>query len=131
MRTSAGKEISLAMDSAEKVDLAEQQKRATAFPWPIKAQLTPGSEMQTYTLTSPFHSSGSEIRHLMLRPTDAPGATFEIESIRLVFRKEHLASIASGVAWQGLKEIYRESLAARAPEAIGFTITLIIGKLAS
>jgi arylsulfatase A-like enzyme len=124
MRVSAGKEISLATDSAEKVDLAEQQKRASAFPWPTKAQLTPGTEIQTYTLTSPFHSPGSQLRHLMLRPTDAAGATFEIESIRLIFRKEHLATIESGVAWQGLKEIYRESLAARAPEAIDFTVAL-------
>ena len=83
MRVSAGKEMSLATDSAEKVDLAEQQKRASAFPWPTKTQLTPGAEIQTYTLTSPFHSPGSQLRHLMLRPTDAAGATFEIESVRL------------------------------------------------
>jgi arylsulfatase A-like enzyme len=61
---------------------------------------------------------------VLLRPTDAPGATFDIESVRLIFRKEHLASIPSGVAWQGLKEIYRESLAARAPETIDFTVKL-------
>ena len=29
---------------------------------------------------------------------------------------------ASGVAWQGLKEIYRESIAARAPETATFTV---------
>ena len=124
MRVSAGKEIAIESDRAEKVDLAELQKRSKSFPWVVKTQLRPGSEIQTYTLTSPFHAPGSELRHLMLRPTDAAGATFEIESIRLVFRKEYLATIASGVAWQGLKEIYRESLAARAPEAIDFTVTL-------
>jgi arylsulfatase A-like enzyme len=124
IRVSAGKEIALATEGEEKVDLGEQVKRATAFPWPVKTELRPGSEVQTYTLTSPFHSPGTQLRHLMLRPTDAAGATFEIESIRLIFRKEHLATIASGVAWQGLKEIYRESLAARAPETIGFTVTL-------
>jgi arylsulfatase A-like enzyme len=124
MRVSAGKEVSLSIDGAEKVDLAAQEGRAASFPWPFRTQLRPGSEMQTYTLTSVFHSSGNQIRHILLRPTDAPGATVEIESVRLIFRKEHLAGISSGVAWQGLKEIYRESLAARAPETIDFTVTL-------
>ena len=124
MRVSAGKEISMESESGEKVDLAELQKRASAFPWPVKTSLRPGNAIETYTLTSPFHSPSSQLRHLILRPTDAEGATFEIESIRLIFRKEHLATIASGVAWQGLKEIYRESLAARAPETIDFTVTL-------
>ena len=124
MRVSAGKEISLTLDGAEKVDLGQQKGRAASFPWPFKAQLRPGNDFQTYTLTSAFHSSGNEIRHILLRPTDAAGATFEIESLRLIFRKEHLAGIASGVTWQGLKEIYRESLAARSPETIEFTVTV-------
>ncbi len=124
MRVSAGRELSVAIDGGEKIDLAEQKGRAASFPWPFKTQLRPGSEIQTYTLTSAFHSSGNEIRHILVRPTDAAGATFEIESVRLIFRKEHLAGISSGVAWQGLKEIYRESLAARAPETIDITVTL-------
>lgn len=122
MRVSAGKEISVTIEGAEKVDLAEQKVRAATFQWPFKTQLRPGSEIQTYTLTSAFRSPGNRIRHILVRPTDAAGATFDIESIRLIFRKEHLAGISSGVAWQGLKEIFRESLAARAPETIEFTV---------
>src|SRR6267142_1104012 len=59
----------------------------------------------------------ADIRHILIRPTDAAGATFEIESIRLVFRKEFLAGIPSGVSWQGLSEIYHETIVSRAPES--------------
>lgn len=119
MRVSAGDQVSFASAGGEKLNLEQQR----AFPWPMAAPLVPG-EMQTYTLTMAMHTSGSQMRHLLLRPTDVAGAAFEIESVRLIFRKEHLASIASGVTWQGLKEIYRESLAARAPETVSFTVTL-------
>jgi arylsulfatase A-like enzyme len=124
LRASAGAQVSLTISTEERVDLQEERRRARGFAWSMSAPLTPGDSVLTYTLTTPFHMSGGQMRHLLLRPTDAAGATFEIESVRVVFRKEHLATIESGVAWQGLKEIYRESLAARAPEAIDFTVTL-------
>ena len=124
MRTSAGGQMSLAISTEEKTNLEDERQRARGLAWPLTAQLTAGDEIRTYSLTTPFHTSGREVRHLLLRPTDAAGASFEIESVRLVFRKEHLATIQSGVAWQGLKEIYRESLAARAPETIAFSVTL-------
>src|SRR6202035_3044865 len=63
-------------------------------------------------------------RHVVLRPTDAAGASFEIESVRLVWRREHLAAIPSGVSWQGLSEIYHETLMARAPEELRFRLTV-------
>jgi arylsulfatase A-like enzyme len=66
----------------------------------------------------------SDIRHVLLRPTDESGAEFEIESVRLTFRKEYLASIPSGVSWQGLSEIYRETLVTRSPEIARFALTL-------
>ena len=60
----------------------------------------------------------------MIRPTDAAGATFEIESVRLVYGRSTWPGIPSGVGWQGLKEIYREI--ARGPRARShrFTVTL-------
>ena len=60
----------------------------------------------------------------MIRPTDAKDATFAIESVRLVTRTEHLASIPAGVGWQGLQQIYRESLVAHAPETMQFDVQL-------
>ena len=44
--------------------------------------------------------------------------------VQLVFRKEHLASIPSGISWQGLSEIYRESIVARSPEEVRFNLNL-------
>ena len=40
------------------------------------------------------------------------GADFAIESVRVVFRREHLSEVPSGVSWQGLRDIFRETLAA-------------------
>jgi arylsulfatase A-like enzyme len=66
--------------------------------------------------------SGSRLRHLLLRPTDAADADFAVESVRLVFRREHLASVPSGVSWQGLRDVFRETLVTRAPETVRFEV---------
>ena len=123
MRVSAvspGGQLSLTVEGRDKVDLDELAKAGDGF-W-LKTPVTAGTEMQTVTLTPPLHVVGSTLKHLIIKPTDQAGATFEIESVRIIFRKEFLAGITSGVAWQGLKEIYRESIAARAPETATFTV---------
>lgn len=126
MKVSAGGNVSAQTARAEKLDVPRQVDMAKGIGggFLARAPLTPGGEMQTYTLTPLLHVVGTTTQHILLRPTDVTGATFEIESVRLIFRKEHLASIASGVTWQGLKEIYRESLAARSPERIDMPVTL-------
>jgi arylsulfatase len=125
-RVSRGSNLAISFRGSEKVDLAEIADGGKRFPWALSTPLLPGDELQTYrfnvsasTLTS---VDSSDTRHVLLRPTDAAGADFEIESIRLVFRKEHLASIASGVGWQGLGEVYRESIVSRSPEKLRFGI---------
>jgi arylsulfatase A-like enzyme len=126
IKVSAGETVSAQTARAEKLDINQQVQMAKGLGggFGLRASLTPGGEMQTYTLTPMLHVVGTTTQHVLLRPTDVAGATFEIESVRLVFRKEHLASIASGVTWQGLKEIYRESLASRAPERIDVPVDL-------
>ncbi|HLQ22607.1 MAG TPA: sulfatase, partial [Gemmatimonadales bacterium] len=64
------------------------------------------------------------IRHLLIRPADASGVDFAIESLRLVFRREQLAGVPSGVGWQGLRDIFRETLVTRSPETVRFPVTL-------
>ena len=64
------------------------------------------------------------IQRLLIRPTNAADARFSIESARLVFRKERLASIDSGPGWHGLGEIFRETLVSRAPETMKMKLTL-------
>ena len=60
----------------------------------------------------------SRTRHIVIRPTDVAGATFAIESVRLISRREHLASIPAGVGWQGLaRGLSRNARLARARDA--------------
>jgi arylsulfatase A-like enzyme len=83
-----------------------------------------GEEVRTYTLRSSLPIAASRVRHMYIRPTDVAGADFAIESIRFVFRKEYLAGIESGIGFQGMSEIYRESIVSRAPETIRVPIEL-------
>ena len=124
LRVSAGGNFSLSLKSAEKVDLAKAVAEAKERPWRMKTPIIAGNEMRAYTLRSLFPVKGSEIRHLLMRPSDASGARFAIESVRFVFRKEHLASVPSGIGWQGLSEVYHETLVARSPETIRLKLRL-------
>jgi arylsulfatase A-like enzyme len=85
--------------------------------------------MRTYRLAvgNSFITGGmalADIRHLMVRPTDEAGAEFEIESVRLIFRSEQLAGVATGVGWHGLSEIWREALVTRAPATVSYGLEL-------
>ena len=89
----------------------------------VSMPLEPGPEFRTYRLTTdgfplPLQDRGQwlRIRSIMLEPTDADGADFAIESIRLISRKEHLRSIATGPGWQGLGYVERETLVSRSPK---------------
>jgi hypothetical protein len=108
---------------ADPVDFPFEAELAKTFPWPLTTPLVAG-DVQTYSL----RGSGSVVtrgrRRLLVRPTDRAGATFEIESVRLVTRREHLGEVTSGLSWQGLAEVYREALVARAPETIRFRVRL-------
>jgi arylsulfatase A-like enzyme len=124
MRASAGASVAFDVDDSEKLDKDEVLQGARDFPPSASAALAPGGEMQTLSLRSRFSIPLSTARHVFVRPSDQPGADFAIESIRLVSRREHLASVASGVGWQGLSEVYKESLVARSPETIKLRMTL-------
>jgi arylsulfatase A-like enzyme len=122
LRVSAGSRLSVGFVADEKLNRDTALDYARNFTWEFGGPVVPGDEMRTYTLRTTVHVLSSRARHVFLRPTDAKGATFEIESLRFVFRKEHLASVASGLGWQGLAEVYRETLVARAPETLRFDV---------
>jgi hypothetical protein len=121
-RVSAGTTLAVTSRESDRVDLKDVVDPTDIFNWRTTAPLVAGTEMRTYTLRPAFPVSARELRHLFVRPTDAAGATFEIESVRVVFSREHLAGRPSGVSWEGLSETYRESLVARAPETIHFHV---------
>jgi arylsulfatase A-like enzyme len=124
LRVSSGANLSLTSSPAPTVDLERQLALARTIPWLIKTPLVPGDKVQTYTITPPAPISGPRIRHIMIRPTDAAGAEFAIESVRLIFRREHLAGVPSGVSLQGLRGVFRETLVTRSPETVRFQVTL-------
>ncbi len=121
---SSGSLLGVDLDMAPEFDEDALVASAKEFPRALlSTDLIPGETLQTYTLTgadSRFDPSFpfSRLRHVLLRPSDEAGADFKLESIRLISRSEHLASIASGVSWQGLSDIYRETIVARSPERI-------------
>ncbi len=138
LRVSKGSNLSLELIGSESIDFEATTRSASGGFWSIKSPILPSEELQTYTVTASDlsaptevgHSSidlnyrSSRIRHVLLRPTDEADSEFEIESVRLIFRSEYLASIPSGVSWQGLSEIYRETLVTRSPQVTRFALTL-------
>jgi arylsulfatase A-like enzyme len=130
MQVAAGEVMGLDFSGAPELDRDEQLEdlagEDASYPPIFSADLEPGDEMQTYTLTTAGTMISSlemgALRQLMIKPTDVEGVEFAIESIALVSLEEHLGSIPSGVSWQGLGEIYRETLVTRTPEAVSFEI---------
>ncbi len=122
-RVTAGANLGVATRGSPKLDLASEAAQVKSLPWTLTTPLLPGPA-RTYTIPVPFAQTGARIRHVLLRPSDAAGALFSIESVRLVFRKEHLAAVPSGVSWQGLKDIFQETLTTRAPEKVRFDLRL-------
>lgn len=120
MRVSAGSQIGVTFNAAETLpeEPALRGIRDSVEP-PLFAELSPGDDVQTYLLQNSAQSFPiAAIRHILLRPTDETDATFEIESIRLIPRREHLRSLDAGPGWHGLGEIYRETIVSRAPEQV-------------
>jgi arylsulfatase A-like enzyme len=124
MRVSAGTNLRVLTRSSPTVDLKVEANLPSTFPGALTTPVIAGPEMQTYTMALTAPVTGSRIRHLVIRPTDAPNADFAIESVRLVFRREHLAAVPSGVSWQGLHDVFRETLVTRSPETARFEVTL-------
>ena len=128
MSVSAGERFGVGLEAGEELkeeDVINQAK--TALLLSLNGDLIADGEMHTYTLTgadtriNPSYAL-SRVQHLVIRPTDAVGADFLIESLRIVSRKEHLASVESGVGWEGLGDIFRETIVARAPERLVFQV---------
>ena len=113
-RTSTAAEIRAHLSNSEEPDF-KNLAAAESFNWLMEGRLE-GDWVQSVTLTQARVSSLGAVKMILLRPASAAGVTFEIESIRLISQREHRASIPSGVGWQGLGEIFRETIVSRSPE---------------
>jgi arylsulfatase A-like enzyme len=128
MKVSAGENLGLTV-------LGPQRPPAVVFgredgpTLAVSTPLLPGDEMATYRIELD-HSMifgvfvGIDPSRVVIRPSDTPGATFEIESVRLVFRREHLARVPSGLGWQGLGDVWRETLVTRPSERLTVPVTV-------
>ena len=126
MQVSAGTEVSITFNGGRQLNEERTLRsiRNAAEP-PLHAELEPGDEFHTYRLENPGRSfTVGGLRNILVQPTDAADATFAIESVRLIMRREHLRSIASGPGWHGLGEIYRETIVTRAPERVTLDLAL-------
>ena len=124
LRVSDGENLSLAFAAGDSVDLDGVQQQMAASLGLLSTPLRAGDTFETYTILPQQNVAMASVRHLLLRPTDADGATFEIEHLRVRSRKEHLAAVASGIGWQGLDERYHEALVSRSPETLRFDLDL-------
>jgi arylsulfatase A-like enzyme len=124
LRVDAGGTVSARIHRAEKLDLQQVLEESRIGEWPFHSPVVAGAEMRTYVLRAGYSITEKDRRHVLVRPTDRAGARFEIESVRVVSRREELTGIPSGMGWQGLGEIYKETLVARAPETIRVDLAL-------
>ncbi|MEE8524788.1 MAG: sulfatase [Thermoanaerobaculia bacterium] len=121
MKAAAGTMVSVHLAGGEET---EMDRGIFAGIWLLNVPLAAGEEMQTYTFRTPWAMRGADVRKIFVRPTESPGASFEIESVRLVMRREFLAAKPSGISWEGLSDVYRETVVARAGESIRWPLTL-------
>ncbi|MEM9290668.1 MAG: sulfatase [Acidobacteriota bacterium] len=125
LRASAGNNLSISFRVAPTIDVAAIVESTRVLPiQTMTTPIVPGDETRTYVLTSQRDLTSANLRHLLVRPTDAADAEFEIESLRIVFRREHLAQIESGVSRQGLSGIFHEALVTRTPQVLKVPVTV-------
>ena len=115
LRVSKGSNLSIAGFPAA-TPMQQVLGMAKTFPFPMTSPLIAGDNPQTLTVRTQQAQTMTDAQTVFLRPADAAGADFEIESVRVISQGEHLARIPSGVGWHGLSDIYRETIVSRAPE---------------
>ena len=126
-RVSAGTTLFITTAGPAPPEFPQVEALGSRIPWPATTPLIPGDEFQTYRVTSTFPLNMARAQRILIRPTDVEGATFEIESVRIVTEREHLASVTSGVGWHGLRDVFREAIASRSPETLRFDVDVPAG----
>src|SRR3989441_1143780 len=125
LRVSAGGYLFADFLESEKFNSDAVISNMVEFPWRMaQTPIVAGGAMQTYRLPPPRRMTAAEIRHVTIQPTEAAGARFEIESVRLDFAPDAPEDAPSGVSWRGLSEIYHETLVSRSPGRIRMSVAL-------
>ena len=124
MRSSVAGNFGVMFSTDDDFDLDKAVSRIKTFPEfsLMQSPVVAGDGMSTYTLVADLPIDSQSLRHIAVVPIDQPDAEFAIESLRVVFRREHLAAIPSGISWQGLSDVFRETLVTRAAEAVDYVL---------
>ncbi len=125
IRSSKGTTLSLTALGAE--GPPSEALAAAESDLTLSLPLIAGPDVQTYTLTldrmfglGPLSRSG--VTRVLLRPSNEAGAEFTLESVRMIFREEYLAGFPTGIGWQGLSQIWRDSVVSRSPQLITWRV---------
>jgi arylsulfatase A-like enzyme len=124
LRASDGANLNASGMHTANLDLNQAIVVAKSFPWPLASPIRAGDTFQNLSIQPPTSIALRTAETIAIRPVDVAGATFEIESVRLVPQKEHREAIPSGVGWNGLGEIYRETIVSRSPERIRMDVNI-------
>ena len=102
LRASGGGRASFGTSAEEQV-FVPALLGPTRSPSTFTSPIVPGEETKLYTLrpSTPIAGRAAFGTCCSVRSMLA-GAEFAIESVRVVFEREHLASIPAGLSWQGL-----------------------------
>jgi arylsulfatase A-like enzyme len=101
----------------------ERLAEVGSFNWLMEGRLA-GGQAQTVTLSQSNVVVLRAASTILLRPVEKAGQTFEIDSIQMVSQRENRASIPSGVGWQGLSEVFRETIVSRSPESFSLDLDI-------
>lgn len=116
--TAAASAIFVSFQKGDEIDVESLDANRVRIP------LIPSVDVQTMIARVPVPTMGTDIDHIILQVGEAPGMPFQVESLRLLFEEEYLNEFQTGVSWQGLEDIYHETLVARAPEIMTFKVQM-------
>jgi arylsulfatase A-like enzyme len=123
LRSSVTGAVAVIRSNADKLNFDQIIEQNRNSPPQLSNKVLGGDAFQTLAITStrPGTMAG---KYLLIRPVNAKDATFAIEFVHVLSQEEHRAMVPSGIGWQGLGGIYRESIVSRSPEV--FSIDLDI-----
>ena len=121
---SAGDKVRASIGGGEEPDFERPVYSLKYDELQLKADIVASLGMQTIHIPYGATRGLANSKFLYLAPSNVADAEFEIESVSLVTTKERLASTPSGVAWQGLADIFMESIVAHAPESFEIEVSV-------
>jgi arylsulfatase A-like enzyme len=126
IRSSVTGALAVIRSNADKLDFDQIIRQNSNAPPQLSNKVLAGDAFQTISIASTRPGSMAG-KYLLVRPVSAKGANFAIEFVRLISQREHRAMVPSGIGWQGLGSVYRESIVSRSPEVFSIDANIPAG----